>query len=62
MAEAWAWSIRTPVVCVGRSVAEIGLLAVSMNLGRVPRQPFRDLWLSPLVTRHRAGVALTGTF
>lgn len=61
-AEDNAWSVGTPVVYLGGPTVEIGLLPVSVNLGRLPRQPFRDLWLSPLVTRSRAGVALTATF
>ena len=52
----------TPVVFLATGTQELGLLPVSVNLGRVPHQPFKDLWLSPVVTRHRAGVALTGTF
>ena len=55
-------AIGTPVIYLGGSSVEPGLLPVSINLGRLPRQPLRDVWLSPLVTPHRAGLALTATF
>lgn len=55
-------SIGTLGVYAGDGVLEPALLPVSINLGQIPRQPFRDLWLSPILTPHRLGVALTATF
>ena len=63
-------SLLTPVAFISSGVIEPGLLPVSANLGRIPHQPFKDLWVSPLVafgnapkiTPTRFGVVLTATF
>lgn len=43
-------------------VVEPVLLPASFNLGSLPHQPFTNLWVSPFLSRTRAGVALTATF
>lgn len=37
----------SPVITVSNGAASVGLVPVAVNLGRLPHQPFRDLWLSP---------------
>ena len=60
-AEDVSFSLLSPAVFLGKT-RDVGVLPVSVNLGRVPRQPFRDLWVSPFVSRTRAGVVVTATF
>lgn len=66
-AEDGIFSVLTPAVYISSKV-EPALLPVSVNFGRVPKQPFRDLWLSPLIGFtmsggvSRYGVVFTGTF
>ena len=63
-------SLLTPVAFISPGVIEPGLLPVSVNLGRIPKQPFRDLWVSPMLafgkapnlSPTRAGFVLTATF
>lgn len=66
-AEDGIYSLVTPVVYLGSNVQEIGVLPISFNIGRVPKQPFRDLWIAPLVAfgsqgASRYGVAMVATF
>lgn len=60
-AEDVGFAVLSPAVFVGKTVG-YGVLPVSVNLGRLPRQPFRDVWVSPFFSRTRAGVVLTATF
>jgi hypothetical protein len=48
-AEDGRWSVATPVLWLDSKVQQIGLLPISVNLGQIPKQPFRDLWLSPFI-------------
>ena len=48
-AEDGRWSVLTPALWLDRTGQQAGLLPVSVNLGRLPRQPFRDVWLSPFI-------------
>ena len=57
-----AFAFATPAVVVGKTVRDIGVLPVSVNLGNLPRQPFTNLWVSPFVSKTRVGVTLTATF
>jgi len=68
-AEDGIYALVTPVVYLGSNVQEIGLLPISFNVGRIPKQPFRDLWVSPLLTwstkgtgLSHAGISLVATF
>lgn len=69
-AEDGSWSLLTPVVFISATTAEVGLLPVSLNLGKIPKQPFKDLWISPVlvfgkapnVSPTRFGVMFTATF
>lgn len=69
-AEDGIWSVVTPVAFISSDKVEAGVLPVSVNLGRIPKQPFRDLWVSPLlvfgkapnVSPTRLGFVLTATF
>ena len=61
-AENSLWAALTPALVLGTGVHEVGLLPFSLNVGKLPKQPFRDLWVSPLVTRNRMGVVVTATF
>jgi len=62
-AEDNTYALMTPVVFVSSGRREIGLLPASVNLGRLPRQPFKDLWVSPyLAGSGRFGIAVTATF
>jgi hypothetical protein len=61
-AEDSVWSVATPVVFIASKTIKVGILPVSVNLGRIPHQPFKDLWVSPLITLHSAGIAITATF
>jgi hypothetical protein len=66
-AEDGIYSILTPVAFISSTV-EPGVLPVMVNLGRIPHQPFKDLWVGPLVGfttkggMSRYGVVFTGTF
>lgn len=53
-------AVLSPAVLVGKR--DVGVLPFSLNLGRLPHQPFTNLWVSPFVSRTRAGVTLTATF
>jgi hypothetical protein len=63
-------SLLTPVAFISPGVIEPGLLPASINLGRIPKQPFKDLWASPLIAFGKApnvsptrfGFVLTATF
>ena len=48
-AEDSTWSVLTPVFFATDGAREPGLLPVSVNLGRIPYQPLKDIWLSPYV-------------
>ena len=61
-AEDSVFSLITPVVFIAAKTVKLGVLPVSVNLGRLPHQPFKNLWLSPLVTLHSGGIAITATF
>lgn len=57
------YALLSPAVVVGPGVTDIGVLPVSVNLGRIPHQPFSNLWLSPFVAKsQRLGVFVTATF
>jgi hypothetical protein len=55
-------SLLTPALLVHGSTYELALLPASLNLGRIPHQPFSDLWIAPVVTRRSLGAALVATF
>lgn len=60
-------SLLTPVILFGNEQAELGVLPISVNLGRIKYQPFKDLWVSPAVgwrtgTLGRLGVVVTASF
>lgn len=59
-AEDGVFSLLTPVVFLTKDVQEVGVLPISFNLGRVPKQPFRDLWVAPLVTFTGSGTGRVG--
>jgi hypothetical protein len=60
-AEGSTFSIATPVAFISGSGVEPGMLVASWNAARV-LPLFRDIWLSPLVTTTRIGVAVSATF
>jgi hypothetical protein len=59
-------SLLTPVAAFNGSTIDIGLFPGSINLGQIPHQPLKDLWLSPYIgtgTQHKVvGFSLTSTF
>lgn len=68
-AEDSSLSLLSIVAALDGDTAEFGVLPVSVNLGRIPKQPFKDLWLSPYVgydlqTKRigRIGFAATASF
>lgn len=68
-AEDSTWSLVTPVALLSEAKKEFGILPVSVNLGRVKYQPFKDLWVSPYVgidvagrKASRFGLAVTASF
>jgi hypothetical protein len=62
-AEDSTYSLLTPVVFLSSGRREFGLLPVSFNLGRIPRNPLNDVWLSPYISGSgRFGLTLTATF
>lgn len=63
-AEDTQWAFLTPAVSFTRNTATLTVLPVSANLGQLPgvRALVKDLWLSPMLTRSRRGVAFTVTF
>lgn len=48
-AEDGIWSVLTPAAFITTGGVEPALLPVSINLGRIPYQPFKDIWVSPVV-------------
>ena len=60
-AEDVTFAVLSPVLFLGEKL-DIGVLPVSWNLGSLPRQPFTNVWVSPLITRTRAGLVLSATF
>jgi hypothetical protein len=59
----------TPILFVTNKTQEFGVLPVSVNLGRIPKQPLKDIWLAPLVTfvpgaskTFRLGFSIMATF
>jgi len=65
-AEDSVYAFATPVVFLTDKIQEFGVLPVSVNLGRIPKQPLKDLWLAPLVTKSgtsfRLGLVVLATF
>lgn len=59
-AEDLSFSLLTPAVFISSGILEPALLPVSVNLGRIPHQPFSDLWVSPLVGFNKAGTSRVG--
>ena len=58
-AEDGSFSLLTPVAFISSGILEFGVLPGSVNLGRIPKQPFKDLWVSPLLTFGKAQTAPT---
>lgn len=57
------YAVLSPALVIGPGVTDIGVLPVSVNLGRLPHQPFSNLWLSPFVAKsQRLGLFVTATF
>lgn len=57
------YAILSPALVIAPGVTDIGILPVSVNLGRIPHQPFSNIWLSPFVAKsQRLGVTVTATF
>lgn len=61
-------SLLSPVVTFGK-VMEVGLLPVSYNLGSIPHNPLKDVWVSPYVGANvmqqrvsRVGLTFTSSF
>jgi len=48
-AEDSRWAVASPVLWLDKNGNQIGVLPVSVNLGQIKRQPFRDIWVSPFV-------------
>ncbi len=42
-------SLLTPAALITSGNTYVGLLPISVNLGRLPYQPFRDIWVAPFV-------------
>lgn len=62
-AEDTIMAFLSPAVFISDSKPELTILPVSFNLGRIPRQPFTNIWLSPTVSlSKKLGVAITATF
>lgn len=69
-AEDGIWSVAIPAAFISSTGVEPAIIPVSVNLGRIPKQPFRDLWLAPIVVFGKApnvsptriGFSLTATF
>jgi hypothetical protein len=69
-AEDGIWSVLTPAAFITSDGLEPAVLPVSVNLGRIPKQPFKDLWVSPVlafgkapnISPTRLGFSLTATF
>ena len=59
-AEDGVFALATPVVYLTKETQEVGVLPVSFNVGRIPKQPFRDLWVSPLLTFGSKGLSHYG--
>ncbi len=56
------YAILSPAFFFGTKVQDIGLLPASFNLGRIPRQPLTNLWISALVSKSRLGIVFSATF
>lgn len=66
-AEDGVYSLLTPVAFLAKDIQEFGIQPIGFNVGRIPKQPFRDLWISPLVTFNtkgfsRFGASISATF
>jgi hypothetical protein len=65
-AEDKSWAIMTPTVMLSENATAIGLMPVSFNLGQIPRQPLRDVWVGPWVGtsagKARFGFGIFATF
>jgi hypothetical protein len=48
-AEDGRWAVASPVLWLDTTGQQVGVLPVSVNLGQIPRQPFRDLWLGGFI-------------
>jgi hypothetical protein len=62
-------SLFTPVAMLSDGDVEFGVLPVSVNLGRIPYQPLKDLWVSPYIGKNaqkpglgHVGVVFTASF
>lgn len=57
------FAVASPAFFFGTDVQDIGILPISLNLGRLPYQPLTNLWVSPFISKlPRLGVAVTATF
>jgi hypothetical protein len=58
-AEDSSLSLLSPALFINGTVKQAALLPISVNLGRIKHQPFRDLWVSPFIgydtTNHKTG-------
>jgi hypothetical protein len=63
-AEDSTFAVFTPVIFLSKDTQELGVLPVSINLGRLPKQPLKDFWVSPYIDRTMThfGVSITATF
>jgi hypothetical protein len=68
-AEDERWSIATPALWLDGAGAQVGMLPISVNLGQIQHQPFRDLWVGPFIGVRpvplgvgKVGIVLHATF
>jgi hypothetical protein len=57
------FAVASPAFFFGTGIQDIGILPVSLNLGRIPHQPLVNLWVSPFVSKsQRLGIVFSATF
>lgn len=62
-AEDTTFALFSPAFFFGPGQQDIGILPFSVNVGRIPHQPFTNLWVSGFVAKsQRLGITVTATF
>lgn len=62
-AEDTSYTVLAPAVVFGRGVQDIGIIPVAFNFGRLPHQPFSNVWGGIFISKsQRVGVTFTAKF
>jgi hypothetical protein len=56
-------ALLSPALVLAKGATDIGILPVSVNVGRIPHQPLSNVWVSPYISKsQRIGVMVSAKF